>query len=188
MSQANVAPNAQLLALQKEFDHGFTLAPRMETGSLEKLLVIRIGDAKYAMKITDIGGLYVDRRIMPLPSPVGALVGMAGFRGQIAAVYDLAVLLGYPRKTPPRWLVLLREREPIALAFDAFEAHLAVPPEQIFVTEQAAAPVPSVVRPHLNDAVRTEHALLSIINIPSLLKDIRRQRHPSMKQGVINHE
>jgi len=188
MNQANATPNAQLLALREEFDHAFTQTTRLETSSLEKLLVIRIGGDNYAIRITDIIGLYVDRRIMPLPSPVNALLGVAGFRGQIAAVYDLAVLLGYVRQAPSRWLVLLREHEPVALAFDAFEAHLAVPSEQIFLSDQAPAAVPAAARRHLNDAVRTEHALLSIINLPSLLKDIRRQGHPSMRQGVINHE
>jgi chemotaxis signal transduction protein len=198
MNPTSPASNAQLLALREEFDRGFSQAPCMEMGSLEKLLAIRLGDGSYAIRIAEISGLYIDRRIMPLPTRVGTLLGVAGFRGQIAAVYDLAALLGYVRQTPPRWLVLLREREPVALVFDAFEAHLAVLPEQILRTDQAAAAAPDAARPHLNDAVRTEHALLPIINLQSLLKDIRRQGHPSMtqgamklgaiKQGAINHE
>ncbi|EJL90872.1 chemotaxis signal transduction protein [Herbaspirillum sp. CF444] len=175
MSQAKATSHAQLLALREEFDRDFTQAPSPENGSIEKLLSIRVGAGSYAMRVADIGGLYVDRRIVPLPSPVGALLGMAGFRGQIAAVYDLAVLLGYVRQTPPRWLVLLREREPVALAFDAFDAHLAVRSEHIFLADQVAAVAPAAARPHLNDAVRTEHALLSIINLTSLLKNIRDQ-------------
>ncbi|MFI4940817.1 MAG: chemotaxis protein CheW [Burkholderiales bacterium] len=198
MNQTSSPSNAQVLALREEFDRGFSQAPRLGTGNLEKMLAIRLGDGSYAIRIADISGLYVDRRIMPLPTRIGAFLGVAGFRGQIAAVYDLAALLGYVRHTPPRWLILLRGREPVALVFDAFEAHFAVLPEQILRTDQAAAVAPDAARRHLNDAVRTAHALLPIINLQSLLEDIRRQGRLTMTpgamkpgtitQGAINHE
>ena len=125
---------------------------------------------------------------MPLPSPVAALLGMAGFRGQIAAVYDLAALFGYQRQTPPRWMVLSREREPVALAFDAFEAHLAVPMQQISLSNGTGTVLQDASRMYVDDVVRTDQVLYPIINLPSLLEDIRRQGQSPNRHGAINHE
>jgi chemotaxis signal transduction protein len=186
MNPANSDSNSQLRALREAFDLSFAQAPHALASSPEKLLAIRLNDARYAVRIAEIGGLYVDRRIMPLPTQVPELIGMAGFRGQIAPVYDLAALLGYARQTSPRWLILLRQRETIALAFDAFEAHFAVAPELVLRTQQAADAVPNAARPHLNEAVRTEHALLPIINLSSLLETIRRQGDLPARKGVLH--
>jgi chemotaxis signal transduction protein len=188
MSTATTDSNAQLRALREAFDLGFAQAPHALANSPEKLLAIRLNGAGYAVRVAEIGGLHLDRRIMPLPTQIPELIGMAGFRGQITPVYDLAALLGYARQTSPRWLILLRQRETVALAFDAFEAHFAVAPEQILRTQQTTSTAPDAARPHLNDAVRTETALLPIINLSSLLETIRRQGDLSARKGALNHE
>lgn len=177
MNPANADTNPQLRALREEFDLGFARATQVQTGSPEKLLSIRLGGASYVIRIAEIGGLFVDRRIMPLPTDVPELLGVVGFRGQIAPVYDLSALLGYARQTSPRWLILLQQRETVALAFESFDTHFSVRPEQILHAQQTAASVPDAARQHLSDAVRTEHALLPIINLSSLLETIRQQNN-----------
>ena len=56
-----------------------------------------------------------------------ALLGVAGFSGQIVPVYDLAALLGHPVPDRPRWLVLAGGAPPLALAFHELDGHLRVP-------------------------------------------------------------
>lgn len=180
MSRTNLSLSQTVLALRQEFDLSFAQAPRVATGSLENLLAIRVGGDAYAIRIAEIGGLYADRRIMPLPTLVPELLGVAGFRGQIAPVYDLGALLGYARQAPPRWLILVRLREPLALAFDAFEAHFAVLPERIVSTSSDTPAESGAAHPHLCDAVRTDDTVRPIIHLQSLLDDIQRRAEHSV--------
>ena len=157
-----------LLALRQEFDRSFAQAPRLETEPPENFLAVRVGGDAYALRVAEIGGLFTDRRIMPLPTPMPALLGVAGFRGQIAPVYDLAALLGYARQTAPRWLIMARRREPVALAFDVFDAHFSAFSASIIATEGRDA-----ARLHLGSAVRIGDATRPIIQLQSLLDDIQ---------------
>lgn len=177
ISRAGSGPNDTALAMRREFDLSFARAPHAETAHLEKLLAIRLGADAYAIRIAEIGGLYVDRPILHLPTPVAGLLGVAGFRGRIAPVYDLAALLGHARQTcqaAPRWLILTRLQEPVALAFDAFDGHFAVAPERIVKAPDNAS-APAGGGPHLRDAVLSDDAVRPIIHLQSLLDNIQRQ-------------
>jgi purine-binding chemotaxis protein CheW len=157
--------------LRREFDRSFAVAPITELARFDNMLAVRIGGDAYAIRLTEVGGLYADRRIVPLPTPVPSLLGMAGFRGQLAPVYDLAALLGYTARSGagiPRWLVLARGRDVVALAFDAFEAQLVVPPERVMTSGVDA-------RPHLRDAVQADDGLRPIVDLSSVLVDIHKR-------------
>lgn len=131
--------NDTVLALRANFDAGFARAPQAAGAERAGMLAIRIGGQPYALRLAQIGGLHADRRIVALPSPAPALRGVTGFRGQVVPVYDLALLLGHARSAAPRWLVQVRCADPLALAFDHFEAHFTAAPEQfIGATVQAA--------------------------------------------------
>lgn len=190
MTPTTAGASETVLALRREFDLGFAQAPRMETESFEKLLALRIGGDPYAIRVSEISGLHADRRIMPLPTPVPELLGVAGFRGEIAPVYDLAALLGYAGVSSPRWLILLRspERAPVALAFDIFEMHVSVSPQHI-VSSSEEMPAPTgTARPHLRDAVHGDDVLRPIIQLQSLLESIQRRADLSAHKGVFHHE
>ena len=170
MSAHDPNPGGALRSLRQEFDRSFALAPRVAAEPPENFLALRVGGDAYALRVAEIGGLFTGRRIMPLPTPMPALLGVAGFRGQIAPVYDLAALLGYPSRDAPRWLVLARLREPVALAFDTFEAHFSALPECIIAAgDQGAA------RPHLGGAVQGADASRPIIHLQPLLEDIQQR-------------
>jgi chemotaxis signal transduction protein len=77
--------------------------------------------------------------VTPLPGPVPALLGLAGFGGTIVPVYDLAALLGHPGPDRPRWLVLAAGAPPLALAFAELDGHVRVPAAAI-VTDGHAGP------------------------------------------------
>ena len=170
----SAAPEA-VLALRREFDAAFAQAPRQQGDYLEGLLAIRLGGDPYALRVSEIGGIHADRRIMPLPTPVPELLGVAGLRGQIAPVYDLAALLGYARASAPRWLILLRcahQRAPVALAFDTFERHFSVSLQRIVAASDERTGQPGGARAHLVDVVCADAAARPIIQLQSLLQDI----------------
>lgn len=165
-----------VLALRREFDGSFAQAPRLEREPLEGLLAIRLGGDPYAVRVSEISGIHADRRIMPLPTPVPELLGVAGLRGQIAPVYDLAALLGYARASSPRWLMLLRgapQRPCVALAFDTFEWHFSVSMRHIVSEPGTRTAHPGTAQVHLADAVCTDEVVRPIISLPSLLQVIQ---------------
>lgn len=164
------------LALRADFDQAFATAPREPGPDPTGMLAIRIAGEPYALRLAQIGGLHADRRIMGLPSPVPALRGVASFRGQIVPVYDLALLLGHTRSAAPRWLVLVRGAQALALAFDQFEAHFAATPDQIM----SGAQMPG--RDHLCDTVQGADALRPVIDLPSLHDALQRQADLARQQ------
>ncbi len=170
------------LTLRQAFDLSFARAPREEIGQRESLLAIRMGGDPYAVRLGEIAGLHVDRRIMVLPTPVPELLGVAGFRGQIAPVYDLASLCGHARAASTRWLILLRGREPVALAFETFEMHLSVVPEQIVSTPDGIQAAKRATNTHLRNAVRCDGAVRPIVHLQSLLGDIQQRTHSIIQQ------
>lgn len=165
------------LELQREFDLSFTRAARADTLASLNLLAVRIGGDPYALQVDDIAGLLVDRHVVPIPTVVAGLLGLAGFRGQVAPVYDLAALLDYPRRAPPRWLVLARFHEPVALAFDAFDAHLSVAADSIvsLTDRPEGAQRWANANVHVLEAVQEEAGVRPIIRLPSVIEDIQQR-------------
>jgi purine-binding chemotaxis protein CheW len=164
--------------LRREFDLSFGGAWRAQTAPLRQLLAVRVGDDAYAVDLDDIAGLFVDRRIVPVPTPMPELLGLAGFRGQVAAVYDLAALLGYPRRDAQRWLVLARHAQLVALAFDAFEAQLGATPDQIVplaAAAQAGGGENTSPSSPIHDAVCSHGTVRPIIRLAGVIDDIRRR-------------
>jgi chemotaxis signal transduction protein len=111
--------------LRDEFDRSFANPPSVGTAAVDDLLLIALGGDQHVMRLADISGLFVDKAITPLPSPVAELLGIAGFRGTVLPVFDLSRLLGGPKATAPRWLVVAAAG-PIAFAFDGFGGYLRV--------------------------------------------------------------
>lgn len=174
----------QAHALRQEFDATFAAAPRTGVETPQSFLAIRLGGDPYAIRIADISGLHVERRIMALPTPVAQLLGLAGFRGQVAAVYDLASLCGYARAVSQRWMVLLRAQEPIALAFETFDMHFLALPHQLVHTQEAGTAANRVASAHLQGAVRQGDVVRPIIQLQSVLADIRqRSSAPTPKRS-----
>jgi chemotaxis signal transduction protein len=120
--------------LRSTFDRAFATAQRADAVIKTDLIAIRVGSEACAIRLSEVAGLFADRKITPVPGSKAALIGIAGFRGALLPVYSLAALLRgsasiatTPRAraaTPaPRWLVVA-SAAPLALAFDAFEGHL----------------------------------------------------------------
>lgn len=130
------------------------------------LLAIRISRDPFAIKVNEIGGLVAGRKIVPVPSPVPELLGLAGIRGALIPVYSLEALLGYGAQTEQtRWLALCGEEDSFALAFGEFEGYLRIPPHQLFPINEK-----DTLRVHVKEIARTTGFVRAVVSI-SLLKE-----------------
>jgi len=170
--------------LRRAFDHAFAAAASSTSSSatLDYLAVAVAGDA-YAVRTTDVSGLFADRAVVPLPSSPPELLGMAGFRGVLTPVYDLAALLGYPPAGTgpnggPRWLIGAAGPVPLALAFDRLDGYLRVSPEAVSAVGAAATEQPAPRVQHVRGIVRAEGVVRPIVDLPSLVAALR-QRVPA---------
>jgi chemotaxis signal transduction protein len=160
----NDLPTAAVL--RRRFDEGFAVAASPKAERLEDLLAIRVGSDPYVLRVSEITGLHVDLKIVPVPSPVAHLLGIVALRGTMAPVYDLASLLSYPPATRPRWMVLARVSQLVGFAFDTFESHVQMPQGAIATSAAQTAP-------HLLGTVRAEEALRPIVHLASLVEFIK---------------
>ncbi len=96
MSDGGSQVTGRAAELRDAFDRVFAEAHPPAPPPSEDLLAIRIASEPYALRLTEIAGLFADRKITPVAGRVSALLGIAGFRGLIVPVYDLQVLLGCP--------------------------------------------------------------------------------------------
>lgn len=165
-----VVPAADALEqLRHAFDSGFGLAPHVVEDQFEDLLAIRVGGAPYAMRLSEIAGIYVDKHITALPGAPAELIGLAGFRSTIVAVYDLRRLLDLEPAGSCAWLVLASANPCVGLAFDQLEQYLRVP--TLTITRDDDREVGS--RP-VRDIVRIADVVRPILRIRTLLDEITR--------------
>ncbi|MEV6849780.1 chemotaxis protein CheW [Actinoplanes sp. NPDC051411] len=123
--------------LRGDFDRSFTEPARSHDVEHVELLAVGAGGRPYALRLSQTAGLHPDRPVTPLPGPLPALLGLAGFAGTVVPVYDLAALLGHPGAGRPRWLVLAAGTPMLALAFHELHGHVRVAADAI-VTEATA--------------------------------------------------
>jgi purine-binding chemotaxis protein CheW len=159
---------ARAADLRREFDRSFAEAPPARAESLADLLAIRVRGEPYALRLAQVSGLFVARRITPLPSPVPELLGIADFSGAIVPVYDLGALLGERVQAGQRWLVVAAEAA-IALAFEGFDGHLREPAASI-----ASEPSGRGSR-HVQEVLRTAGSVRPIVHLTSILKNVRKR-------------
>ena len=155
----------KLLLLREEFDRSFAQAERAERPEQLDFLSLRIAGDPYAVRLSEIQSLHVSRKVVLAPSPLPALLGMAGFRGVLTPIYDLGQLLGYQAEPSAKWLVIARSAAPVAFAFATFEAHLRVTLDGLSAAEPGSG---AAVR----GAIRHDHGVLPLLHLPSLVEGI----------------
>jgi chemotaxis signal transduction protein len=164
--------SATAASLRSLFDETFAVAVVSNSERLEGLLAIRVGAHPYVLCLSEITGLYADRRVVAVPSPVAQLLGIVGLRGMLVPVYDLAALLHYPPAASPRWMVLAGGPHPVGFAFESFEAHVQVSRASL-VSEEGQAASAVTTRQHVRGNVRVAGALRPVIHIASVVETIR---------------
>lgn len=163
-------PADMLAALRQAFDRSFTEAPDGAAEGLDEFLAIRVGGDGYIVRLGDIAGLMVDRKVVALPSPAPELRGIVGLRGTIVPVYDLGAFLAYPRTEANRWLLLVGRTEPIGFAFAEFDGHL-----QVSLPEVSAQTNAKFAREHVREALRIGEVLRPVIDLASIVEAIQRR-------------
>jgi chemotaxis signal transduction protein len=157
--------------LRRHFDESFAAPAASMTQPLEDFLAIRVGSDPFAFRLSEIAGLHVGVKIVPVPSPAVPLLGIVGIRGMMAPIYDLAALLRYPPSVNPRWFVIARAPQPVGFAFEAFESHLQVEPASLASGNHQDVGTGEAGR-HLCGTVRAAGALRPIIHLASMLEMI----------------
>jgi purine-binding chemotaxis protein CheW len=154
--------------LRLAFDRGFAEPVRLDAAIREALLAVRVDTQAFAIRLSEISGLFADKKITPVPGSHAALRGIAGFRGTIVPVYDLQIVLGHsaaPGAAMPRWLVIAAAA-PVALAFAAFDGQLRVPRDAIL-------PQPSGARGYARELVQSRKFAGPLLHLPSVLEAIK---------------
>lgn len=132
----------RLADLREAFDVSFAAPPAPRHDDLVDLLAVTAGHDRLAVPLAAMAGLVTDRVVTPLPGSPPELIGVAGLRGHLVPVYDLATLLGRTpaaERSAPRWLLLAAGSPVFAVAADRVDGHLRVPPDAIAEPDSATA-------------------------------------------------
>lgn len=157
--------------LRRAFDESFASPVAQETPDCENLLAIRVAENPYAVRVRDLVRVVSGPRILAVPSRLPELIGIAGLRGILVPVYDLAALMGHAvKRGEARWLLVCGANEPLALAFGAFEGHLKVP-------RSALSRAVDHRRRHIEEAAQTGDGVRAILDVPSIVEAIRNVQH-----------
>jgi purine-binding chemotaxis protein CheW len=152
--------------LRLEFDRTFA-APAAAPPATVDLLAVQVAGEGYALRLAGIAGLFADRRIVPLPGAAAELLGLAGLRGGLVAIYDLGAILGHTRSESPRWVALARGEKTVGLAFDELGGFMRVALQDL--TQGAgAAPTGRYVR----EVVHVDGGLRPVVDMASILETI----------------
>lgn len=163
MTAHDIRVQERALEMRREFDAAFARPVEIDETIREKLLAIRIGGQPFSIRLSSIAGLFADKKITAVPGGHPALRGIAGFRGIVLPVYDLARLLAITAAKQPRWLVIAKAA-PVAVAFETFEAQLLARPHEV-VTQSARSQHKDFAR----DFVRMPGFAAPILDLPSVL-------------------
>jgi chemotaxis signal transduction protein len=161
------ALRARLLDLRQSFDRAFVEPIAEQAVETFDVLDIRVGRERFALRLSQIAALEADRTITAVPSDHPELLGIAGVRGSVVAVFDLAALLDLPRPESVRWLVLAKAA-PLALAFSDFEGQRALSPDVIARAEADRAG-------RVRDLIRQDGAAVPLIDVPALIADLEKR-------------
>jgi chemotaxis signal transduction protein len=156
--------------LKSSFDRSFREAPVERNHELAHLLIVRIGTTRFALRVSDLAGLARVQTVVPIPSTGLGLLGVAGLKGRMVAVYSLAAMIGSPalNTEADRWLVLCRGEDRIALAFTAAEGTLMVPSSELCPVSQGAPA-------HATDAVGSNSSRMWLLDVNSIAGAIVQQ-------------
>lgn len=174
---SNDRPNLteQLVAMRGAFDESFAAPLQLEEEALERLLLIRVAGEAFAIRNVQIARLARMEKLLRVPSRLPELMGIAGIRSTLVAVFDLASLLGLDSGAASGWLALTPGETPVALAFQHVDGHVSIPRTSLYPSHES-----SVTGPYVMEAVRIGQVVRGLINVPTIVESIQR------RAGVVN--
>jgi chemotaxis signal transduction protein len=153
--------------LRQSFDRAFAEAREPRRDETLTLLSIRVGRDPHAVRLSDVAALELRCAVTPVPSEHPELLGIAGLRGAVVAVFDLAALIGASRGDAP-W-VLLAKGAPVAFAFAEFEGVWSVRAEELVRAQGARGA-------RAQDVVLRGGQPLPVIDLAGLVGDLGHAR------------
>lgn len=152
--------------LRRQFDRSFAEARPPEPPPVEDLLAVRLAGQPYALRLGDIAGVFAEATATAIPGARPPLLGIAGIRGTLAPVYDLAAMLGLPQSERPRWLVLAAAAR-IAFALAELDGCRRVPRTAI------APPPEGMGARHIGGVVRLDGSAQPVVALASAVAAVR---------------
>lgn len=175
---ADLAGKAQ--QLREEFDLAFAEAAAAPVEGSVDFLALRLGGDPFALPLEQVSALLADKRITSLPASASEFCGIAGHRGEIVAVFDLAKLLGYAEGSPARrWIALSKVSRGIGLAFDEFEGFVRVAADAVRLDKSERGDTP----PGIVDSGDTFRSVIEVSEIASSLTGSQSRRN-SARGGI----
>jgi chemotaxis signal transduction protein len=155
--------------LREEFDGAFAAPLQFQRTAVENVLAIRVAEQPYAVRVAEIAGLLVDRKIVPIPSGSPAFLGLIGYRSSLIPVYDLTAILGFERSVnAPRWILLARRgQELVGFAVQQFERQL-----QLAMGDLTAIDARDRVTKYIGHLISTGDSVRPVLSISALLETI----------------
>lgn len=148
----------RLHELQRHFDEAFARPQDATAVTTHQLLAIRAGDFRVMLRLAEVAGIHACPKLVALPAPRPGLLGVVGVRGRVLAVYSMAALLGSPRsEATPRWLLLPRASDQMALCVDSIEAFVNVAGSALYPT--SGAPEDALCPEIFNSSATTQPVL-----------------------------
>ncbi len=154
--------------MRQAFDGRFAHPLAVESSIQEDFLVVRAAVHSVALRIKEIAGLLRAPELTHLPTEHRALSGLAGVRGTLVAVYDLATLLGDTTQGPDAgFIVLCAADKTVALRFTAVIQYARLEPHAL--SEERAE---DTIR-HPRWLARLGDAHLPVVTLSVVLESIR---------------
>jgi purine-binding chemotaxis protein CheW len=161
----------RIAEIRQAFNESFARPPEHEGGSFDDLLSIRIAGDPFALPLTEIARIHQQRLITPLPGSPLMLLGIAGIRGRLVAVYDLARVLGYEQANAPhRWLAICRAEDRWALSLGEVEGQLRVSRSRLQTVERGEGG-----DGHVHAVFEDGSIVRAVLNVPAILATLRRR-------------
>ena len=154
--------------LARAFDARFAAAPPEAVGPVERLLVVGVGEARAAIRLRDLAGLFAVPRIARVPDGAPGLLGIAGVRGRVVPVFDLAALADRAMSTRgPAYLAIAAGLAPVGLLFRGAIEYVEVPGVEV---DDARHLLRGAV--HLAGAARVGGTLVRLLDVPGITAEI----------------
>lgn len=164
-----IAPQLdRLTELRRTFDLTFQLPYQLTAKSVEPMIAFRTAGVALAVRVQHITGVIKRGVILPVPSIVPELLGVAVVHGVLVPVFSLAALLGFPPTGEPQWFMLTNRETPAAFAFDGLEGRVEVERAHVYADETFS---PSK---HTHQLAEVGSVIRAVIDVSGLIESIRK--------------
>lgn len=118
-SASTSAPHAQVAEMRRLFDASFATPVATRDETLTDMLAIRTPSGSYALRTAHSAAILRCPALTTVPGGHPALLGLAGVRGALVAVYRVAGATAARPAPGSGWIALCAEDRSMALHFDA---------------------------------------------------------------------